>query len=194
MTIRCSDLSQAAAALSRLSAGWETVSRDSMVSALVLSPLLSDVWRRTPKSLMQRYALRAGQRLQTRKDGSKTLARRVWAQGRSTRTVQRLQTYGQQRLARALMPWRGTATASQLRQTVRRTACGCTLTLSSSLPYARRMHDRRSSLVWDGRPYGRGWSTEGTGGGYISGPVRSDGGRVASEYARSLQSGLGRLA
>lgn len=188
VTVHVADLGKAAKLLEAKD-GWEYISREAMVSALVTSPLLPAVYTRTPKSLMQRYALRSGQALKYRR-GSATLDRRVWAKGRSADTIRRLQSYGLQNLARSILPWGGNATAVRLRRMAHRTSYGCSLTLFSDLPYARRMHDSRSTVYWSGRPYGRGWSTKGTGGGYISGPVSQYGGSVAEHYTKALARGI----
>lgn len=176
--------------LDRASALWPDIREDALLGALVNGRLLGDIYRRTPKSYRARYAKTSRDAFKKYSKGGVGLSS-GWQRHHSQSALDRLNRYGQERLARSLQPWKGVRTAASLRNMVRSTSGGIRFEISSDLPYARRMHEAGDLGQWTfGRD--RGWSTPGTGDRFISIPAKEDAADLVQNMTRNIEAELGR--
>ena len=168
--------------LDRFQNQWRAIALDALIGTAVNGPLLQDIWIRTPKSMWQRYAMRMGDRL----GKNASLSRSRWTRNRTPERVEKLGEYGQQRLARSFLPYRGMATSANVLARVRLTNDGFEMVFGSDVPYAERMHNVGTSGQWTGEPYGHGWTTAGTDKGFVTEPLKQDEKAMLDEFERTL--------
>lgn len=182
------DLGELASALSRLADEWDSVMERAMREALLRTGYFGEVWRRTPKSDRGRYASQyRNVTLRITSKGSqddpstwKASLRSNWesmmmrgvegttAIDRRQRSIDRINEYGMKRLANSILP-KG---ASDESLQVRRRAGAIELVLSSSVPYAARMHEAVKPAEGEYWTPGKrtGWSAARTGNRYLDKP------------------------
>lgn len=186
--VRIDDMGKLSEMMQQLGRDWPDIMEDAFGKATISSGYLGDVWRRTPKSDRARYAstyrnvktsikergednrpetwkmnLSSGWRKQMMKgvDGDEATSKRQ-------RSIARIEEYGNERLANSLLP--DGQRVSSFR--IHRTAKNIMMTLSSSVPYALRMHETEKPAegqYWTpGQRYG--WSSGKTGNKFLEKP------------------------
>ena len=175
--------------LELLSQDFPALAQEALEDAFVNGGVLEDVWKATPKSERAKYAERIDPdlvRYRTGVDGrdSASLAR-GWRKRVTPEQAEKLDEYGQTRLASSLLP-----SLSGLDQLgFRTTSSGVEFSISSSVPYAGRMHETSVPAKGDYWAPGKrgGWSTAGTGAKYIEDVV--DVARVTEALSDCLSKG-----
>lgn len=192
MRIDAEDLSET---LGRFRRVWPDIADEAFIGTAVNGPLLQDIYRRTPKSLMQRYALKsmaqrglAGADARLGKRGR--LARSRWTAGLSAEDIAKIERYGQENLAKSILPKMGRMDDASAKGRIRIVPEGRQMIFSTDVPYAERMHEHGTHGQWDGSPYGRGWSTPGTDSHYISGPIAEDSREMAEVLMETIHERL----
>lgn len=174
----------------------EEVLTEAMVGALVNSPFLDDVWRRTPKSERARYAEMMGLKVNWSNRAQiesrwkdKILGDESVSPATALDRYKRLEAYGNSNLAKSIQPWGQKRSAHDLESHVSHSNGIVSFSLWSNLPYARRVHESEvpASNVW--RPgQKRGWSVRGTSGHFLYGTPDSP----VEKYRRRLMAEIGR--
>lgn len=170
-----------AVCLTLLSEDFADLAEDALTAAFLNGGVLEDIWRRTPKSQRAKYAERIGLKFNP-KNGQ--LAR-GWRDKVTPAQAERMDSYGQTRLANSLLP-DGAHTDIDILG-FRRTSDGVEMTIASDVPYAGRMHETDRPAegdYWVPGNGGFGWSTPGTGNRYIERNV--DASRMAKAMADRL--------
>ena len=203
--VEVTDLGELANALRRLQDEWKEIAVEALADAFLLSGFLEAVWVRTPKSSREKYASRYSSVVLKvdRRDSSdpadwSTALRSGWAdrllrEARENGTraldkreaaVARLNEYGMERLANSLLP--NGINKSSL-QVAERDG-GIALILSSSVPYAARMHETDTPAEGDYWIVGRktGWSARNTGNRYIERPYEEYQDRIVEEFGKQI--------
>lgn len=166
-----------AACLRLLSEDFADLAEDALTAAFVNGGVMEEVWRRTPKSQRAKYAERIGE-----SNAKGTGLKRGWRDRVTAEQADRLDSYGQTRLANSLLP-DGAHTRIDVLG-FRKTSDGVEMTIASDVPYAGRMHETDRPAegdYWTPGNGGHGWSTPGTGNKYIEGVV--DANRMAKAMA-----------
>ena len=169
-----------AACLRLLSSDFADLAEDALTAAFVNGGVEMEVWRRTPKSDRAKYAERIGE---SNRKG--TGLKPGWRDRVTAEQADRLDSYGQTRLANSLLP-DGAHTSIDVLG-FRTTSEGVEMTISSDVPYAGRMHETdvpAEGDYWTPGNGGFGWSTQGTGNRYIERIV--DAQRMAQAMADRL--------
>ena len=191
--IRIEDMGIYSFKLKQLRTEIPRLMRDSVEDALTNgeSEILADIWNRTPQSDRYRYAFRykAIDLQDWKKDGSSLKS--GWRKNFSEGQLNRLDQYGQQRLRKSLFG--GQDTYGIKGMTVKSDQHRASFTLSSDLPYARRMHEAVDIVdYWSGTEKGigdkkgRGWSTVGTGAKFLTDPVHEKKMQIRNDVANAL--------
>lgn len=174
--------------LNRLSNQWTRLRREALEDAILNGSLLEEIWMRTPKSMMQRYASELGGiKLTVKGDLPRGWRKKMNPEG--LRTVDR---YGQERLARSLMP--GGTMPSQTYRGLDITdhSEGVSFFIRSDLDYAERMHEAqfpREGQYWTPNG-GKGWTTKGTGNKFLERPAENCADELAEIVADHLEEAL----
>lgn len=174
--------------LDSMSRDWPNLRRDALEGAILNGGLLDAIWERTPKSMMQRYAAEYGGVRINSKGGLE----RGWRRKMDPETLARVEQYGQERLARSLMPHGNRPGAKGMGLDIRTTSDGAIWRIRSSIAYAEKVHEAkhpREGQYWTPNG-GRGWTTPGTGNKYLSRPAEECAGRIARELARNLSAAI----
>lgn len=173
--------------LDELARDWPNLRRDALEGAILHSGLLEGIWMRTPKSLMQRYASQMG----AGHIGANGQLPRGWRKKMDAKTLARLDQYGQERLARSLMPNGNRPGMMGTGLDIRTTADGAVWRIRSSIKYAAKVHDTKyptEGQYW--APGGKGWTTPGTGNKFLSRPAEQYAGAIARELAKNLSAAI----
>lgn len=202
--------------LDKLQADWPEIAEQAMKDALVSSKYLQEAWRRTPKSNMARYASRyAGVELDIKKTGDpndpssweaslpsdwRKMAvqyhvRKTTKSGRERFTgpsmggMDSIERYGLGRLSNSILPKQDASSFH-----VTKTAHSVTLTLSSSLEYAARVHEAEKPSEGDYWTPGKdhGWSAYGTGNKFLEKPYIELQDKIARRFASNVDKELQR--
>ena len=203
VTVTLGSMQDLAYGLHRLQSDWHSVAEDAMRGALIDGGYVRDVQNRVPKSERSRYimtykAVQAKVRTKGEEGKPETWRYSVsskWAdqmmkgvEGTRARdkraaSIERMRSYGQSRLQKSLIP-----VGRQDPFTVRREAHGVTLSISSSLPYAARMHEAAKPAEGDYWTPGKrgGWSTPRTGNRYLLKPYEDNQQRILREFGRNI--------
>lgn len=174
--------------LDRLVAEWPNLRRDALEGAILNSGLLDSIWRRTPKSMMQRYASQLGG-ARINKAGQ---LEKGWRRKMDPDMLAHVELYGQERLARSLMPHGNRPGQKGMGLDIRTTSDGAVWRIRSSLAYAAKVHEARNpreGQYWSPAG-GKGWTTPGTGNRYLSRPAEECAGRIARELAKNLSAAI----
>lgn len=195
--IRISDMKEFGDRLNSLRDALPRMMTDSIEDALTNgdSEILAKIWQRTPRSDRARYAYRykAIDREDWKADGSglKSGWRRKIGMANGVRTMDRLDEYGMDRLRKSLFG--GQAHYGIKGLTVKSNRSFASFTISSDLPYAKRMHEATNILdYWSpsergiGSKRGKGWSTHKTGAKFLSDPVRENKAVIRSDVQKAL--------
>lgn len=202
--------------LDKLQADWPGIAEQAMKDALVSSKYLQEAWRRTPKSNRARYASAyAGVELRIRKKGDPnnpsqweaslpsdwrkraveyhvkkaTQSGRERFTGPTMRGMDQIDRYGLGRLSNSILP-RQDGSVFQ----VSRTSSSVTLSLSTSLEYAARVHEAKKPIEGDYWTPGKdhGWSAYGTGNKFLEKPYRDLQDKIAKRFAANVDRELER--
>lgn len=174
----------------------EEVLEEAMIGALVNTPFLMEVWQKTPKSERARYAEQMGIKVNWNNKAqlekgwkNKILDDEKVSPETALARYKRLEAYGNSNLAKSILPWGQKANSSDLRSHVEHTDGVISFTLSSDLPYAKRMHESEVpvSEVWSPGQK-KGWSVKGTSGHFIYGTSDSP----VEKYRRKMIAEIGR--
>jgi hypothetical protein len=163
-----------------LSEDFKDLAEGALTAAFINGGVMEDVWRRTPKSQRAKYAERIGE-----SNAKGTGLKRGWRDRVTPEQADRLDSYGQTRLANSLLP-DGAHTRIDVLG-FRKTADGVEMTIASDVPYAGRMHETDKPPegdYWTPGNGGHGWSTQGTGNKYIEDIVKPE--RMAQAMADRL--------
>jgi len=174
-----------AACLRLLSEDFADLAEDALTAAFVNGGVMEEIWKRTPKSQRAKYAERIGLKYNPRNG---QLAR-GWRDQVTPEQAEKMDSYGQTRLANSLLP-DGAHTGIDILG-FRKTSDGVEMTISSDVPYAGRMHETdrpAEGEYWTPGNGGFGWSTPGTGNKYIERIV--DVQRMAQAMADRLNAGM----
>ena len=198
------DLGTLSRALADLADDFDDIMEKAMRSALLLTGYFDEVWQRTPKSDRARYAsnyrgvdLIVKQRGRTNDPSTwQATLPSSWDRGvmsgadtprerdRRSAAIQRLNEYGMERLANSILPFGRHDRSLQ----VRRRSGAVELVLSSSVPYAARMHvaaKPREGEYWT--PGKRtGWSAARTGNRYLELPYQQLQHKILDEFGRQV--------
>lgn len=175
--------------LNRLSSQWTRIRREALEDAILNGSLLQEIWMRTPKSSMQRYASELGGiRLSARGNLPKGWRKKMTAENLAT-----VDRYGQERLARSLMP--GGTMPSQTYRGLDITdhADGPSFFIRSDLDYAEKVHEAqfpREGQYWTPNSDRGGWTTRGTGNKYLERPAEDCADELAELVADHLEEAL----
>ena len=200
--VNVTDLGLLAGNLRKLAEDWEEVAEDAMKGALVDGGYLREVMIRIPKSEYARYASRLtgevnGERrrvgLTVTKAGSadgtgwgyklpSSWAKRWGVDPKRAAKVR--ERYGHGRLQKSIVP-DGNSNQSFW---VTRNGGKLAIALSSSLPYAARMHEARKPAEGDYWRPGRddGWSTPRTGNKYLERPYIELQDKILRQFGRNV--------
>ena len=210
------DLGQVVKGLPQLQSDWPEVAERAMKDALVGTKYLQEAWRRIPKSNKARYASRyAGVDLRIRKKGdpndpsswSVSLpsdwrkravqyhVRKTTKSGRESFTgptmkgLDSIEQYGLGRLSNSILPRLDDSVFE-----VQRTSHMVRLTLSSSVPYAARMHEAEKPREGDYWTPGKthGWTAYGTGNKYLEVPFIQLQDKIVSRFSKNIDRELRR--
>ena len=174
--------------LDELARDWPNLRRDALEGAILHSGLLEGIWMRTPKSLMQRYA----ERVSTGPVGDDGQLPRGWRRKLSPKALARVEKYGQERLARSLMPNGNRPGMMGTGLDIHTTSDGAVWRIRSSLVYAARMHEAKKPSeghYWS-PGVNRGWTTPETGNKFLSKPAEQYAGAIARELAKNLSAAI----
>lgn len=178
--------------LNRLSGQWTRIRREALEDAILNGPLLQEIWMRTPKSSMQRYASELGGiNLSVKGD-----LPRGWRKRLSAEDLHKVDRYGQERLAHSLMP--GGTMPSQTYRGLDITdhADGPSFFIRSDLDYAEKMHEAqfpREGQYWTPNSDRGGWTTKGTGNRFLERPAENCADELAEIVADHLEEALRRM-
>lgn len=202
ITVQISDVGELSDALRRLQSDWPSVAEDAMRGALIDGGYVRDVQIRVPKSERSRYIMaykavqanvrkgEAGRPETWRYSVSSRWADQMMQGVEGTRardkraaSIDRMREYGQSRLQKSLIP-----VGKQDPFSVRRDSRGVSLSISSSLPYAARMHEAARPAEGDYWTPGKrgGWSTPRTGNRYLLKPYEDNQQRILREFGRNI--------
>ena len=202
--------------LEALADDWPDIAEKVMKDALVSTKYLQEVWRRTPKSNMHRYAsMYAGVQLDVRKEGdpdnpatwdtrlpsnwrqkavewhvnNKTKSGRERFTGPSMRSMDRIERYGRERLARSILPHQDGSDFHVVKGTKY-----VMLVLSSSVEYAARVHEAKKPVEGNYWTPGKtsGWSAYGTGNKYLEQPYVQMQDKIARRFGQNVDRELQR--
>lgn len=174
--------------LDSMTRDWPNLRRDALEGAILNGGLLDAIWQRTPKSMMQRYASQLGG-ISISPTGALS---KGWRKKLDPRILAHVERYGQERLARSLMPHGNRPGSAGMGLDIETTSDGAVWRIRSSISYAEKVHEARSpreGQYWSPGE-GRGWTTPGTGAKYLSRPAEECAGRIARELARNLSSAI----
>lgn len=174
--------------LDTMARDWSNLRRDALEGAILNGGLLDAIWRRTPKSMMQRYASQMGG---VSIDSKGRLAR-GWRHKVDPVVLAKVEEYGQERLARSLMPHGNRPGAKGMGLDIETSSDGAVYRIRSSIAYAEKVHETkhpREGQYWTPNG-GRGWTTPGTGNKYLSRPAEECAGRIARELAKNLSAAI----
>lgn len=174
--------------LDDLARDWPTLRSDALEGAILNSGLLDAIWMRTPKSMMQRYASEMGE-LRINSSGA---LEKGWRRKMNPRLLAHVERYGQERLARSLMPNGNRPGARGTGLDIQTTPDGAVWRIRSSVGYAEKVHEARKPAdghYWTPGERG-GWTTPGTGSKYLSRPAEECAGRIARELAKNLSAAI----
>lgn len=202
--------------LEKLAEDWPDIAEKAMKDAMVGSKYLQEVWRRTPKSNMHRYASQyRGVDLEIGKEGDpndpstwETKLPSNWRQkavewhvdnrtkgGRerftrpSMRSMDRIERYGRERLARSILPHQDGSDFHVVKGTK-----SVILTLSSSVEYAARIHEAKKPVEGNYWTPGKtsGWSAYGTGNRFLERPYVELQDKIVKLFGRNVDKELKR--
>lgn len=195
--IRVSDMAEFGERLNSLRDAMPKLMVESIEDALTngQSEILAKIWQRTPRSDRARYAYRykAIDRGDWKADGSglKSGWRKKIGMANGIRSLDRLDEYGMDRLRKSLFGGQSHYGIKGL--TVKSNRSFASFTISSDLPYAKRMHEATNILdYWSpsersiGSKRGKGWSTQKTGAKFLSDPVRENKGTIRTDVRMAL--------
>lgn len=179
------------AGLNELTKKWPAIRREAMEDAILNGSLLEEIWMRTPKSMMQRYASELGGIPLTLKGDLP----RGWRRKVGSDVLKHVEQYGQERLARSLMP--GGTMPSQTYRGLDITdhSDGVSFYIRSDLDYAEKMHEAkypREGQYWTPNQKG-GWTTPGTGNEFLERPAENCADELAEIVADHLEDAVRRL-
>ncbi|MBO4797462.1 MAG: hypothetical protein J5494_01635 [Candidatus Methanomethylophilaceae archaeon] len=156
--------------LDHLQKDFPDMVRDSLEDAFIHSGVMEDIWRRTPKSERAKYGERIGV---SKRDGTGLVPH--WRDKVTKEQSDKLDAYGMTRLANSLLPSGVGTGLDQLGY--QRTQIGWEFSITSSVPYAARMHETEKPAegdYWTPGNGGYGWSTQGTGRKFIEDKIDPD--------------------
>lgn len=184
-TIYLGGLDGLADTLDRIQRDFPDMVRASLEDAFLNTGILEDIWRRTPKSERAKYGERYGV---SKRDGSGL--KKGWRSMVTPEEAEQLDSYGLTRLANSLLPSGVGTGLDQLG--FRRNELGWSFSITSSTPYAAKMHETDKPAegdYWIPGNGGHGWSTAGTGNKYIEKNIDADkiGRTLAESMARRLK-------
>ena len=176
----------------------EEVLEDAMIGALVNTPFLMEIWQKTPKSERARYAEQMGIKVNWMNRAKmengwkdKILGDASVSPETALQRYKRLEAYGNSNLAKSVLPWGQKASSDDLRSHISHEDGKISFILSSTLPYARRVHESEvpASNVWQPGQK-KGWSVKGTSGHFIYGtpdsPVERNRRKMIAEIGRNI--------
>ena len=206
------DLNELVKGLEQLQTDWPDIAEKAMKDAMVSTKYLQEAWRRIPKSNMARYASMAGATLAIKRRGDPNdpsqweASLRGWekqreklltdaakggtvARDRRERSLDRIERYGRGRLSNSILP-RQDATAFH----VSKTANSVTLSLSSSVEYAARIHEAEKPVEGDYWTPGKthGWTAYGTGNKFLERPFIELQDKIARQFSANIDRELQR--
>lgn len=185
------DLGELASALSALADEWDSVMEKAMREALLRTGFYGAVWARTPRSDRAKYASRYKDVRLTINSRGRDDDPSTWSvsvdrleeqmmrgvQGtadrdRRQRSIDRINEYGMNRLSNSILPHGHDTDGADKNLQVRRRAGAIELVLSSSVPYAARMHEAVKPAEGEYWTPGKrtGWSAARTGNRYLDKP------------------------
>ena len=198
------DLGTLSRALADLADDFDDIMESAMRSALLLTGYFDEVWQRTPKSDRAKYAAKyldiplvVKQKGRANDPSSwdaslpSSWERRAMkgadtprARARASASIQRLNEYGMERLANSILPFGLHDRSLQ----VRRRAGAVELVLSSSVPYAARMHETAKPREGEYWTPGKktGWSAARTGNRYLELPYQQLQHKILDEFGRQV--------
>lgn len=214
--VQIEDLNELVKGLAQLQTDWPDIAEKAMKDAMVSTKYLQEAWRRIPKSNRARYASRyAGVDLNIRKRGdpndpsswevslpsdwrkravqyhvrNTTKSGRERFTGPSIGSMDRIDRYGLGRLSNSILP-RQDATAFH----VSKTANSVTLSLSSSVEYAARIHEAEKPVEGDYWTPGKthGWTAYGTGNKFLERPFVELQDKIARQFSANIDRELQR--
>lgn len=212
ITVRIDDPEKVIDGLRALQRDWKSVSEQAFREAFVTSGVLGAIWDRTPKSDRARYASRyRGVDLRIKEAGAendpatwdvrldsdwrrkavryhqkkKTKDGRSYNTAPTMRGMDRISEYGNNNLAYSLMP------QGPSKESLRVESRGngrLAIAICTSVEYAARMHEAVKPAEGEYWTPGkdRGWSVSKSGNKFIEGPVEQYGGRIAEDFAYSV--------
>lgn len=191
--VRIDDMGKLSEMMQQLGRDWPDIMEDAFGTATTTdTKYLAQVWRRAPKSDKSRYAatyrnvkMSIEQRGEDNRPGTWKVNTNGWQEqmmegvngkeaiSKRQRSIARIEEYGQLRLANSLLPFSKDKRDGDVRDfKVHRTAKNIMMTLSSSVPYALRMHEAEKPAegqYWTpGKRYG--WSAGATGNKFLEKP------------------------
>lgn len=197
--VEVESLGALAEAMGELAEDWRDIAKECLIEALVTSGYLKAVYERTPRSSRERYAaardgsvLRVTGRGRDGDPGSWTATLRTgWEdrlrrRGVSQDAIDRLNEYGIGNLANSLIP-NGNVMDDTIFG-VRTSRDSVELSISSSVPYAARIHEAEKPAEGEYWTPGRdrGWSAGGTGNRYLERPYEELQDRILERFTEAM--------